>query len=160
MNYKDVFEELEFSYNIIALYISQKSQWSSPINHLAKSGKTMSDYGADWFEAELNDLAGCIQSLCTADLGAMATPADVTAGTPLCVMFAWEDATLTRASKWRGEPGSEKNFVARFARAVLALRAVREVTRIMELSSTTWHPKGIPMGLKSQATAGDTAGQR
>ena len=97
----------------------------------------MAGFGADCFEAELNDLAGCIQSLCTADLGAMATPSGVTPGTPLGCMFAWEDERLARTSKWRGETGSEKLLVARFARAVLALREVRDVTRIMELSATT-----------------------
>ena len=67
----------------------------------------------------------------------MATPSGVTPGTPLGCMFAWEDERLARTSKWRGETGSEKLLVARFARAVLALREVRDVTRIMELSATT-----------------------
>ena len=94
-------------------------------------GKAMASFGADCYEAELNDLAGCIQSLYTADLGAMATPSGLTGGTLLGSMFAWEDDRITRASKRRGEPCSEKLLVARFARAILALREVREVTRIM-----------------------------
>ena len=48
----------------------------------------MAGFGADCYEAELHDLAGCVQSLCTADLGAMAVPAGVTLGTPLGEMFA------------------------------------------------------------------------
>ena len=74
--------------------------------------------------AELHDLAGCVQGLCSADLGAMATPAGVTPGTPLGDMFVWEEERLTRATKWRGDPGSAKQLAAKVAKVILSLREV------------------------------------
>ena len=87
------------------------------------------------YEAELFDLAGCIQSLCTADLGAMSTPAGVAPGTALGSMFMWDEERLLQASKWGGEPQSEKHLVAKVARAILSLRDCREATRMMELGA-------------------------
>ena len=86
-------------------------------------------------EAELFDLAGCVPSLCAADLGAMSTPAGVAPGTALGSMFMWDEGRLLKASKWREEPQSEKHLVAKVARAILSLRDCREATRMMELGA-------------------------
>ena len=79
-------------------------------------GEAVAGFDAESFEAELHDLAGCVQGLCSADFGAMATPAGVTGNTPLGTMFAWEEGRLSRAAKWRAEAGSDKALVAKVAK--------------------------------------------
>ena len=85
----------------------------------------------DAYQSEINDLAGYILSICSVDLGRLNAPVGVGPGpVPLGSMFLWDADRLTRIGKWqrRGDELSDKWFVAKVARAVLALRELREVS--------------------------------
>ena len=47
----------------------------------------------------------------------------------------WDEERLLKASKWRGEPQSEKHMVDKVARAILSLRDCREATQMMEFNA-------------------------
>ena len=75
----------------------------------------------------------------------MNLPGSAAASAPVGSMFLWPSEQLLRASKWRAENNPEKFMISRIAKAILALREVREASKCMEFgaakagASQPWH---------------------